>query len=153
MFSGLHQHTIDAKGRTSFPVRFRELLAEAAAPGDESANRVILTTGIDQCLVAYAPADWAAFQARLKALPQFDPAVVQLKRLYVAAATECDIDSHGRLLIPPMLREYAELTREVVWAGMVGTIELWAKERWSAQLELARTERGAIGRALGDLGL
>jgi MraZ protein len=153
MFRGLYEHTIDAKGRTSFPARFRDVLLDHCSSDKKSVRRMILTTGIDPCLVAYTPEEWAAFEARVKAMPQFDPAVVQLKRLYVAGATECEIDSHGRMLIPPMLREYAELKRDVVWAGMVATIELWARERWNAQVALVRTDRQAIARALGDLGL
>jgi len=146
VFKGLYEHAMDAKGRTSLPSRFRELLPE----GDE---RLILTTGIDRCLVAYAVPEWEAFEAKLAALPQFDPAVVRLKRIYVAGATECSIDKHGRLLIPPMLREYAGIDRDVVWAGMVTTIEVWAKEAWSDQVSALRADRGAIANKLGELGL
>src|SRR5262245_10763825 len=116
MFRGLYEHSIDGKGRTSLPVHFREVLA-AEPNGDK--DSLIITTGIDRCLVAYPLPEWRAFEAKLAGLSQFDPAVVQLKRIYVAGATECPIDKHGRLLIPPMLREYAKLEGEVVWAGMV----------------------------------
>ena len=60
---------------------------------------------------------------------------------------------HGRLMIPPMLREYAGLGRDVVWAGMVKTIELWSKEAWNAQAEASRADRTAISQALAELGL
>ncbi|MEM6731029.1 MAG: division/cell wall cluster transcriptional repressor MraZ [Myxococcota bacterium] len=163
MFRGLYEHTMDAKGRTSLPSRFRELLgtdsdgANGAHSDDSDAvsidDRLILTTGIDRCLVAYPVAEWQAFEAKLAALPQFDPAVVQLKRIYVAGATECSIDKHGRLLIPPMLREYAAIQRDVVWAGMVTTIEVWAKEAWNDQAAASRADRGAIAQKLGELGL
>lgn len=83
LFRGLHEYTIDQKGRVSLPVKFRDVLAAA---NDE---RLIITTSIDQCLVAYPMAEWLAFEARLAALPQFDPNVLKLKRLYVAGATEC----------------------------------------------------------------
>ncbi|MEL6545444.1 MAG: division/cell wall cluster transcriptional repressor MraZ [Myxococcota bacterium] len=146
MFRGLHEHAMDAKGRTSLPSRFRELLPEED-------DRLILTTGIDRCLVAYPIAEWQAFEGKLAALPQFDPAVVQLKRIYVAGATECSLDKHGRLLIPPMLREYANIQRDVVWAGMVTTIEVWAKESWTDQAAASRADRGAIAQKLGELGL
>jgi MraZ protein len=112
-----------------------------------------VTTGIDRCLVAYPQIEWEAFEARLASLSQFDPAVVQLKRIYVAGATECVLDKHGRLMIPPMLREYAGLKRDVVWAGMVTTIELWAKELWDEQSAANRQDRGAIATALTELGL
>ena len=157
MFRGLYEHAIDAKGRTTFPSRFREVLAGGATRAPEACEtveeRLIVTTGIERCLVAYTPVAWDAFEAKLAALSQFDAAVVQLKRIYVAPATECVIDKHGRLLIPPMLREYSGLTHDVVWAGMVTTIELWAKERWARQVDASRTDPGAIVRALTELGL
>ncbi len=149
MFRGLHEHSIDAKGRTSLPASFREALTKIGQ-GEES---LIVTTGIDRCLVAYPPTEWRAFEAKLAALSQFDPAVVQLKRIYVAGATECTLDKHGRLLLPPMLREYAELDQNLVWAGMVTTIEIWAKERWSEQQAASRADRSAIAKALTGLGL
>jgi MraZ protein len=162
MFRGLHEHTIDAKGRVSLPQRFRDLLARDSGQvggkggggeddGDETS--LIITTGIDKCLVAYPKAEWEAFEARLAALPQFDPAVVQVKRIYVAGATECPIDRHGRLLVPPMLREYAGLTRDIVFAGMVATIEIWSKETWTEQSRLSRSDRQAVAQKLAELGL
>jgi len=152
MFRGLYEHSIDAKGRTSIPVHFREIL-DGTAGSEQTSEGLIITTGIDRCLVAYPRSEWEAFEARLAALSQFDPAVVQLKRIYVAGATECAIDKHGRLMIPPMLREYAGLKRDVVWAGMVTTIEVWAKEAWTEQVAASRQDRGSIARALTELGL
>ena len=154
MFRGLYEHTLDAKGRLSLPSHFRDVLVQRAEPEKtEDADRLIITTGIDRCLVAYPPAEWRAFETRLAGLSQFDPAVVQLKRIYVAGATECPIDKNGRLLVPPMLREYAELKQETVWAGMVTTIEIWAKERWNEQVAASRSDPKAIARALTELGL
>ena len=153
MFRGLYEHTIDPKGRTSFPARFRDLLDTADRNDADASDSLIITTGIDRCLVAYPVAAWNAFEAKLAALPQFDPAVVQLKRLYVAGATESQVDRHGRLMIPPVLREYARLERDVIWAGMVTTIELWAKEVWNEQVKELRSDPQAIARALGGLGL
>src|SRR5688572_11491402 len=132
MFRGLHEHTIDAKGRTAVPARFRDVLARGL--GDGAPEQLIITTGIDPCLVAYTPAQWGAFEAKLAGLSQFDPSVVQLKRIYVAPATECDIDKHGRLLLPPVLRHYAGLEKDIVWAGMVTTMEIWAKDAWDARM-------------------
>jgi MraZ protein len=156
MFRGLYEHSIDVKGRTSLPARFRDVLSGLQADTADSAtrqDRLIITTSLDRCLVAYPPAEWEAFEARLAGLSQFDPNVVQLKRLYVAGATECTLDKHSRLLIPPMLREYARLERDVVWAGMVSTIELRAKETWLQQNEASRGNRDAVARALTELGL
>jgi len=154
MFRGCYEHTMDAKGRLSLPSHFREVLTQRADPGHSGdAESLIITTGIERCLVAYPPAEWRAFENRLAGLSQFDPAVVQLKRIYVAGATECPIDKNGRLVVPPMLREYAELEAETVWAGMVTTLEIWAKERWTEQQAASRQDRTAIAHALTGLGL
>lgn len=147
MFRGLHDHTIDPKGRVSLPVRFRELLS---GQGDD---RLIITTAIDPCLVAYPIAEWTAFEERLSKLPQFDPNVLKLKRIYVAAATECPIDKQGRVMIPPELREYAGISKDVIFAGMVKTVELWSKERWQENGRLSREEAADVGKALASLGL
>lgn len=147
MFRGLHHHTIDPKGRVSLPVRFRELLAS------RSEDRLIVTTAIDPCLVAYPLSEWQAFEERLSRLPQFDPNVLKLKRVYVAAATECVVDKQGRIALPTELREYAGLDKDMIFAGMVKTIELWAKDRWQQNTQLAREEAADVGKALAALGL
>jgi transcriptional regulator MraZ len=142
LFLGTHAHTLDGKGRVSLPVRFREALGD---------GRLILTTNVDshgRCLVAYPASSWARFLARVADLPQFDEDVLLLKRLYVAGASECAIDALGRILVPPTLREHAELSREVIWAGMGRQIELWDKDRWTA----LRGD-GSLAQRLAKLGL
>ena len=153
MFRGLFEHSIDAKGRTSFPSRFRDVLAKSPTSDADDGEKVMITTGIDRCLVVYPTQVWEAFEAKLAGLSQFDPAVVQLKRMYVAPAVECPIDRHGRLLIPPTLRDYAGLQRDLLWAGMVTTIEIWSKDGWAAQASVARQDPRAIASALTELGL
>ena len=105
MFRGRHETIVDAKGRTSLPARFRDVLTAS----DD--RRMVLTTGLEPCLVAYPYSAWNAFEERLASRPTFDPAVNQIKRLYVASAVECLVDSHGRILIPSTLREYASAAR------------------------------------------
>ena len=113
MFRGRYEHSIDAKGRTSVPSRFREVMV---AQGD---TQLVLTTGLDPCLVAYPMSEWLAFEKRLSALPQFDADVVMLKRIYVSGAVECEVDKVGRVLIPAALRNHAGFKRDALWAGMV----------------------------------
>jgi MraZ protein len=150
VFSGRFEHTIDGKGRTSFPSRFREILAPRAD------GRIILTTGLDPHLVAYPLKEWTAFEERLAALPQFDESVMMLRRVYVSGAVECEVDGLGRLLIPQVLRDYAGLRREVIWAGMGLNIELWEKGRYEHMREnvLADPEKKrAMHKRLSELGL
>ena len=147
MFRGRYETIVDAKGRTSLPARFRDVLT---ASDDK---RMVVTTGLEPCLVAYPYNEWDAFEERLASRPTFDPAVIQIKRLYVASAVECPVDSHGRILIPPTLREYAGISREVVWSGMVDFVEIWDQERWNKAFAEAQKNATGLGRALADLGL
>jgi MraZ protein len=147
VFRGRYEHNVDRKGRTSLPARFREILA---ARGDE---RVIVTSGLDPCLVAYPVAEWQAFEERLARLPRFEPHVVRIKRLYVSGAVETPVDRQGRILLPGSLRDHAGIVRDVLFAGMVDHIEIWAQERWRDHAQATDDERAVLARALADLGL
>ena len=147
MFRGRYEHTIDAKGRTSVPARYRDVL-EAAGE-----RRIVVTSALDPCLVAYSVPEWTAFEERLAKLPQFDRAVQKLKRIYVSGAVECEIDDSGRILIPPTLREHAGLQKEVLWAGSGKYAELWDKDAWKRHFETTDEERRDIGARLAELGL
>ena len=146
MFRGRYEHTIDQKGRTSIPSRFRELLSSKYAD-----DRLIVTSFLDPCLIAYPVAEWQAFEERVRALPRFDPKVVRLKRVFISGASECPIDRNGRILIPPVLREFAGLKREIVWSGMVDYIEIWAKDNWDLRDRQDRDQITDLGGALEDL--
>jgi len=150
VFRGRYEHAIDGKGRTSLPSRFRDVLT---ASGD---LRLVITTGLDPCLVAYSMHEWTAFEERLAKLPQFDASVAMLRRIYVSGAVDCEIDRLGRLLIPASLRKHAGLEREALWAGMGRHIELWSKGRFDALSSGALaddTKRAEMAKRLAELGL
>jgi len=147
MFRGRYEHTIDAKGRTSVPARYRDALGAA---GD---RRIVLTSALDPCLVAYAPIEWIAFEERLGRLPQFDRSVQKLRRIYVSGAVECDIDDVGRILVPPTLRDHAGLKKEVLWAGAGRYAELWDKDEWLKHFETTDEEKHDIATRLAELGV
>jgi len=148
MFKGRYEHAVDTKGRTSLPSRFREILSSRYAD-----DRLSITTFMDPCLIAYPFAEWQVLEEKIRGLPRFDPKVMQVKRVLVSGATECPIDRNGRILIPPVLREFAQLEREIIWAGMVDTIEIWSKGNWERMFQEARGRISDFGGALGDLGL
>ena len=147
MFRGRYEHTIDAKGRTSVPARYRDVLAAAGE------RRIVLTSALDPCLVAYTGSEWSAFEERLAKLPQFDRAVQKLKRIYVSGAVECEIDDVGRILVPPTLRDHARLKKEVLWAGAGRYAELWDKDEWTRHFETTDDERRDMSARLAELGL
>jgi len=147
MFRGRYEHTIDAKGRTSLPARYRDVLAGMGE------RRIILTNALDKCLNAYAMPKWIEFEEKIAKLPRFDPAVQQLKRIYVSGAVECEIDDSGRVLIPPTLSDYAHLTKDVLWAGNGEYAELWDQKTWQKQFEIGDEERQKVAARLAELGL
>ncbi len=147
MFRGRYEHTIDAKGRTSVPARYRDALGAA------NERRIVLTSALDPCLVAYAPAEWTAFEEKLARLPQFDRAVQKLRRIYVSGAVECEFDDVGRILVPPTLREHAALKKDVLWAGAGRYAELWDKDAWQTHFETTDDEKRDIASRLAELGL
>lgn len=147
MFRGRYEHTIDPKGRTSVPARYRDALSAA------NERRIVVTSALDPCLVAYAPAEWAAFEEKLARLPQFDRAVQKLRRIYVSGAVECEFDDVGRILVPPTLREHASLKKDVLWAGAGRYAELWDKDAWQRHFETTDDEKRDIASRLAELGL
>ena len=147
MFRGVFEHQIDAKGRTSFPAKLRETLVGAY---DE---RLIVTTALDACLHCYPVREWEALEAALARRSPMEPGVKSVLRLYVASAQEVPLDKLGRILVPPTLRAHAGLEKDVVWAGMVKVIELWAKEGWTQAQAEARDAAGSadVMRVLTEL--
>lgn len=152
MFRGQYEHTMDAKGRVSLPARYREVLAEMD-PDGSNADRVILTRTFDKSLELYPVDRWTAFEEKVRSLPQFEPSVKQLMRVYVAGAVECSLDSHGRLLIPQPMRQWGGLEREVVWVGQLDKAQLWAKNRWDAAVEDALEDAEALQQKVAEFGL
>ena len=146
MFRGQFEHAIDAKGRTSVPARFRDLLAPSHDP-----RFILAPSPVDPCLHAYALKEWEALEAKIDELPSFDPNATRLRRLYLSRAVDCEVDKVGRVLIPGSLRTYAALTKDVRWAGMGRKLELWSEERWNEANALDADGHDAFRRALGEL--
>ncbi len=120
MFMGEYNHTIDAKGRLIMPSKFREAL------GDE----FVVTKGLDGCLFVYPNKEWQAFEEKLRTLPLTNKNARQFSRFFLAGAAACEVDKQGRILLPGVLREFAELEKDVVLVGVLSRIEIWSKDKW-----------------------
>ena len=132
MFFGTFNHAIDAKGRTSVPARFRELIGPAT---DEAVPKLILTAGTERGLHVYPLAEWEAFESKLRALDPRQKGVREIFRTYVANATDVEVDKLGRILVPNGLRAWAQLERDVVWVGQLKHMELWSTANWARAAE------------------
>lgn len=146
MFRGRFHHGIDNKGRLSIPSRFRDFLTG-------NYDDRLIVTNFDQCLWAYPFQEWQILEQKVSALPQFLDEVKALQRVFVSAACECQLDKQGRILIPPPLREYADLKKDAVIVGMTKRIEIWSKERWENVFKSCQSRLDALGNKLADLGL
>ena len=135
MFFGTFHHAIDAKGRTSLPVKFREALAAAGEP------KLVLTQYPHWRAVQALPQSvWKELEKKvLEASPLDVRAQRNILRFY-STAHEVDLDVHGRVLVPPALRDYAGLSKEVVWVGMGRTIHLFEKATYEAQMSAELSE-------------
>ncbi len=127
-FRGLQAATLDDKGRMAIPKRFRETLQQVCQ------GEVVLTVDIhDACLLLYPMADWLAIEAKLMAMPNMDPATRRVQRLLLGHAVEMEMDNAGRILVPDLLRDYAQMTKEVMLVGQGNKIEFWSAETWQTQ--------------------
>ena len=125
MFRGANKLTLDAKGRMVMPTRYRERLAERCG------GNLVMTVDKDQCLLIYPLPDWEEIERKLMRLPTLNPQARRLQRLMVGHATDLELDSHGRVLLPPQLREFGLLTRDAVLVGQGVRFELWDEARWN----------------------
>lgn len=125
MFLGQFSYTLDSKGRLTIPSRFRE----------ELPAEVVVTRGMDRCLVLYPIDVWKEISGKVTSLSITDPRARSLRRLLFADAINLELDRQGRVLIPDRLRDYAglELSSDVVIVGLDSFVELWDPERWHKQ--------------------
>jgi len=119
--------SLDAKGRLAIPTRYRERLTTRAD------GHLVATVDRDYCLLIYPLPDWEEIERKLVRLPALNKQARRLQRLMVGYATELELDSHGRILLPKELREFAGLERQAMLIGQGNKFELWNEERWSAR--------------------
>ncbi len=141
MFMGEYNHTIDPKGRVIIPSKFREAL------GDE----FVVTKGLDGCLFVYDMKEWNVFEEKLKSLPITNKDARRFVRFFLAGAASVEVDKQGRILIPGVLRDFAELLKDVVLIGVASRVEIWSKERWDGTANYDDVEE--IAEHMADLGL
>ena len=125
MFRGATKITLDDKGRMVIPNRYREQITELAQ------GKLIVTVDKDQCLLIYPLPEWEQIERKLMSLPSLNATARRLQRLMVGHATDLPLDGHGRVLLPPELREFAKLGRHGMLIGQGNRFELWDEARWN----------------------
>ncbi len=126
------------------PAKYRERLA------DQCEGELVVTVDFDHCLLLYPLPEWELIEAKLVKLPTLNKQARRLQRLLIGHATEVELDSSGRILIPTPLREYAELDKEVVLIGQGNKFEIWNEKFWNERRNLWLSEQDGDDTDLPD---
>lgn len=124
---GEYEHTLDEKGRLTLPSRLRPYFD----------GGIVVTKGVDRCLFAFPPEEWAAFKSNINANADLSSKGRQLSRMFFSMAFEATLDRQGRVLIPSKLARYAGLDRDVTLTGVDDRLEIWDTGEWNQYLESA----------------
>jgi MraZ protein len=132
MLLGEYEHTIDDKNRLTLPSKFRTAFEDG----------IVVTRGMDGCLFAYTRDDWDHLvQSRLGTLDPLSKEGRRMQRFFFSGAAESELDKQGRVGLPAALLQHAELSRDVVVAGVHDHLEIWDRDAW--RRELAEVEGSA----------
>jgi len=128
VFRGVNAINLDQKGRMALPTRYRESVHERCD------GQMIATIDTEErCLLLYPLPEWLEIERKIEALPSFNKAARRVQRLLIGHATDVDMDKSGRIVLPPVLRQYAGLDKAIMLVGQGKKFEIWSEDHWSAQ--------------------
>ncbi len=128
MFNGAPNLSLDAKGRMAIPTRYRDALG----------SEVVITADPSGCLLLFPAVGWQPFEDRVSALPNMNPKIKAMQRLWLGYMTETEVDAAGRVVLTPEMRDYAKIDRKLQFVGQRNRFELWSEAGWQKEIELAQ---------------
>lgn len=148
MFYGQYEHSLDRKGRIIIPSRIRQILNERFS------EKFIAARGLEKCISLYTQEGWEAIVEKVKTLPFMTGKNSRaFTRLLFSGAVECSLDKQGRILLPSNLREYGDISRDIVIVGVSSHIEIWGKEKWSEYISREGKEFEKTAEELMEFGI
>jgi MraZ protein len=143
MFIGEYTHAIDDKKRVTLPAKFKA----------ELGKKVVVTRGLDNCLFLFPHKTWEAVSAETAKLGLMQADTRGFSRFMFSGASEIEVDSLGRILVPDYLKSFAGLKSEVVFAGVHNRIEIWNEKRWDAYKKQIENDAESMAEKLGSVGI
>jgi MraZ protein len=125
---------LDEKGRIAIPTKYREELQECCE------RQLVVTVAVNErcigekgCLWLYPLPEWEKLEETINKLPTLNKTAVKLKRFLIGNASECEMDSQGRLLLPEKLRKFADMDKKLILVGQLKKFEIWNEAAWDAK--------------------
>lgn len=143
MFLGEYQHSVDDKGRLVMPSKFRDRLEDGC----------VITKGQEHCLYVFPMDRWEIEVERVNRLPRTNRRNRNYARSFFGAATDQSLDKQGRIQLPPTLRAFADLGKDVVVVGVSDRVEVWNVEAWESLSDEADELYADIEEALSEEGI
>lgn len=128
MFRGAHKIKLDVKGRMKIPASCASALLNEKTP-----HLVATIDTQDRCLLLYPRERWLDIEEKVAQLPSLDPAARRIQRLLIGHATDLTLDNNERVLLPPVLRDFAGLERDILLVGQGNKLEVWSEAIWDEQ--------------------
>lgn len=143
MFIGEYKYNLDDKNRLAIPSKFRNLFSDGA----------VITKGLDSCLFIYTAKEWQKLVDKLANLPISQAKSRAFSRMMLAGAMDVILDKQGRIILPDYLKQFAELNKQVVVAGLYNRLEVWDEKAWSKYQRISEKDSNQISEGLVDLGI
>jgi MraZ protein len=143
MLIGEYTHAIDDKNRLSLPAKFRKIMGK----------KVFITPGLDSCLFVFTPKEWEKIEVKLSEASMGQSDSRSFSRHMFAGATEAEVDSIGRILVPDFLRDRANLKNKCVVIGVSNRVEIWNEKTWSEYKKVVEKQADTLAEKLGQVGV
>jgi mraZ protein len=143
MLIGEYRHTIDDKRRVALPVKFRRALGK----------KLVITRGLDSCLFVFSEKQWGEIVAKMQQLSMGEQHARAFGRYLFSGASEAEVDSLGRVLVPAELADHAQLSGKAVLIGVHDRCEMWSESAWDAYKQVVEQEADDVADKLGTLGV
>ncbi|MFO8100873.1 MAG: division/cell wall cluster transcriptional repressor MraZ [Dehalococcoidia bacterium] len=137
---GNYEHRIDQKGRVAIPAKFRKEFAEG----------VVLTSGVDQCIIAYPASEWQKLSESYNLSPFSSSKNRDLTRFIFGNASNVELDRQGRVAIPFWLRQHARIEEAAMIIGVNRYLEIWSRENWEQESLRIREEAWNLAERSGE---